>query len=79
MADLPSINGLSWFGVLVMDSLPPSFISHTQPEPKRPAAAAANCSLNLSRSPNDALMASASLPLGAPPDVAGPMISQKNE
>ena len=36
---MPSISGLSWFGELVIDSLPPSFISHTQPLPKRPTPA----------------------------------------
>ena len=43
---LPSMSGLSWFGVLVIASLPPSLTSHAQPEPKRPAPAAWNCSLN---------------------------------
>src|SRR6185295_4199072 len=66
-ADLPSISGLSWFGELVIDSLPPSFISHTQPLPKRPAPAFAHSSLNLSKLPNAALIPSATLPVGAPP------------
>src|SRR5918996_3458808 len=67
MAFLPSISGLSWFGVLVIDSLPPSFSSHTHPLPKRPAPALPHSSLNLSKPPNDELIASAALPVGAPP------------
>ncbi len=46
---LPSMSGLSWFGVRVIDSLPPSRTSHAQPEPKRPTPAAANCSLNFAK------------------------------
>src|SRR2546421_12447436 len=76
--DLPSMSGLSWFGVLVIDSLPPSLSSHAHPEPKRPAAAAANCSLNLSKPPNEDLIASPNAPVGSPP-AFGPMICQKNE
>src|SRR5438270_7272954 len=76
-AGLPSINGLSWFGVLVIESLPPSLSSHAQPEPKRPTPAAANCSLNFSKSPNDDLIASPTLPPGAPPAL-GPINSQNN-
>src|SRR6185436_6523333 len=67
MAVLPSISGLSWFGVLVIDSLPPSLSSHTQPLPKRPAPALPHCSLNASKPPNEPLIASATLPVGAPP------------
>src|SRR5215207_3049966 len=63
----PSISGLSWFGVLVIDSFPPSLFSHTQPLPKRPAPAFAHSSLNLSKLPNAELIASATLPVGAPP------------
>src|SRR4051812_23039772 len=66
-ADLPSISGLSWFGELVMESLPPSFSSHTQPLPKRPPPAFAHSSLNLSKPPNELLIASAILPVGLPP------------
>src|SRR3954465_5418552 len=75
MAFFPSISGLSWFGVLVIDNLPPSLMSQAQPDPNRPVPAAANCSLNLLKSPNALLMASPSLPLGSPP-LLGPMISQ---
>src|SRR5918993_4275798 len=67
MAFLPSISGLSWFGVLEIDSLPPSLSSHTQPLPKRPAPAFAHSSLNLSKLPNAELIPSATLPVGAPP------------
>src|SRR6186713_182373 len=67
MGVFPSISGLSWFGVLVMDSFPPSFRSHTQPLPNRPAPALAHCSLNASKLPNAPLIASAALPVGAPP------------
>src|SRR5688572_20426875 len=66
-ADFPSISGLSWFGELVIDSLPPSLSSHTQPLPKRPAPAFAHSSLNLSKLPNAELMASPALPVGEPP------------
>ncbi len=64
---MPSISGLSWFGVLAIDSLPPSSISHTQPLPKRPAPPCPTASLNSSKLPNAALIASATLPVGAPP------------
>src|SRR3989441_4179040 len=64
---LPSINGLSWFGVLTIDSLPPSSISHAQPLPNRPTAAFANSSLNLSKLPNAELIALPRAPVGAPP------------
>ena len=47
--------GLSWFGVLSIDSLPPLSISHAQPLPKRPTPALANCSLNASKLPNAAV------------------------
>src|SRR3954468_16263759 len=70
------MRGLSWLGVLVMDSLPPSLTSHTHPDPNRPAAAAANCSLNFAKSPNPVLIPSASLPLGSPPDFGA--ISSQN-
>ena len=46
-AVLPSISGLSWFGVLVIESLPPSLTSHAQPEPKRPTPAARELLLEL--------------------------------
>jgi hypothetical protein len=62
MAFLPSISGLSWFGVLVISSLPPLSTSQAQPLPKRPMPAALNCSLNASKLPNAALMASAPRP-----------------
>src|SRR5215471_13379490 len=78
MAVLPSISGVSWFGVLVIDSLPPSLTSHAQPDPNRPAAAAANCSLNFAKSPNALLIAVASFPEGSPP-LPGPMSSQNIE
>src|ERR1051325_1862144 len=67
MGFLPSINGLSWFGVLTIETLPPSLSSHTQPLPKRPAPALAHSVLKLSKLPNEELMASATLPVGAPP------------
>src|SRR6187200_1976499 len=66
-AVLPSISGLSWFGVLVIESLLPSFSSHTHPLPKRPAPALPHCSLNASKPPKEPLIASAILPVGAPP------------
>jgi hypothetical protein len=52
----------------MISTLPSAFFtSQVQPEPKLPAAEAANFSLNASNEPNAALMASASAPLGAPP------------
>src|SRR5688572_7043395 len=77
-ADFPSISGLSWFGELVIDSLPPSLSSHTQPLPKRPVPAFAHSSLNLSKLPNEPLIASAILPVGAPPAL-GAIHSQNRE
>src|SRR5688572_28230316 len=50
-----------------MASLPPSATSHTQPLPNRPTPAFAHCSLNASKVPNDPVIASAILPVGAPP------------
>ena len=48
-----SIKGLSWFGVELIFKLPESSKSNqAHPEPNREVAAAANCSLNLSREPN---------------------------
>jgi len=52
IAFCPSISGSSWFGVLVMESLPPVLISHAQPDPNRPTPAALSCSRNLAKSPN---------------------------
>src|ERR1044072_8456469 len=67
MGFLPSISGLSWLVVLTMETLPPSLSSHTQPLPKRPAPALPHSVLKLSKLENAALIASAILPLGAPP------------
>src|SRR6266567_4259770 len=50
-----------------MESLFPSFSSHTHPLPKRPAPALPHSVLKLSKLVNDELMASAILPVGAPP------------
>src|SRR5215213_23813 len=72
------MSGLSWFGVLVIASLPPSLTSHTHPEPKRPTPAALKASLNFSKSPNALLIASASFPVGPPPPF-GPIVCQNCE
>src|SRR6185437_15966292 len=72
------MSGLSWFGVLVIDNLPPSFTSHAQPDPKRDPAAAANCSLSLAKLPNAEVIALPTAPLGSPP-LPGPMICQNIE
>ena len=62
------MSGLSWFGVEQTASLPSGMRhSHAQPEPKRPAPAAANFSLKPSIEPNAASIAAASSALGAPP------------
>ena len=74
----PSISGLSWFGVLVIESLPPELISHAQPDPNRPTPAALNCSRNFAKSPNALLMAGPRFPPGSPPAL-GAMICQNIE
>ena len=61
------MSGLSWLGVLMIESFWPSCTSQAQPDPKRPIAAAWNNSLNLSNDPNEASMDFATAPLGAPP------------
>src|SRR3954453_22164090 len=68
--------GLSWLGVLVSFSCPPSSTSHVQPEPNWPTPLASNSSLKESKEPNASLIASASSPDGSPPP-AGLMDSQK--
>src|SRR5690348_10444194 len=51
-----------------MSSEPSAFFtSQVQPEPKLPTAAFVNASLNASKEPHLALIASPSAPLGAPP------------
>src|SRR5690606_10048791 len=56
------------FEVLTMSTEPSVFCtSQVQPEPKLPSADLLNSSLNLSNEPHLALMASATLPVGAPP------------
>jgi hypothetical protein len=62
------VSGLPALEVLTM-STPPSavFTSQVQPEPKLVAADWLKASLNSSKEPNLALMASARAPLGSPP------------
>ena len=67
--------GLSWFGVLVTASLPPSRTSHAQPEPNWPTPAASNCFLNSSNEPKAESIAAARSPLGRAA-AAGAMFSQ---
>src|SRR5688572_33511407 len=67
MGVLPSMIGLSWLAVLSMVSLPDDDTSHAQPLPNRVVAALANCSLHVSKLPKAPVMASAALPVGAPP------------
>src|SRR5688572_9141987 len=50
-----------------MDSVLPSLTSHAHPLPKRSTPAFASCSLKVSKLPNADLIASAALPVGAPP------------
>src|SRR5690606_28151968 len=86
MTGLPSkparalpMSGLSWLAVEPTASfLSAVTTSQAQPEPKRVAAALANSSLNLSKEPKVELIASASLPVGAPP-LPAPRIFQKKE
>ena len=70
--------GESWFGVEVIFNSPLSTTNQAHPEPKRPAAAFANSSLNASKLPNFASIAEANSPVGVfePPGVK---ISQNNE
>ena len=75
---MPSINGESWFGVLVTSNSPLFTASHAQPEPNRVVAALANSSLKASKLPNLLLIASANSPDGAPPPF-GERIVQNNE
>jgi len=73
------MRGLSWLAVEQIDRLPSlSATSQAHPEPKRVAAAAANCSLNASNEPKEASIAVASSPSGAfaPP---GEMTFQNKE
>jgi 1,4-alpha-glucan branching enzyme len=82
--NLDAISFLKEFNETVYGNFPDAITiaeestSQAQPEPKRVAPALANSSLNLSKPPNVALIASASLPFGAPP-LPGPRIVQKNE
>src|SRR3954467_9971068 len=69
--------GLSWLGVLVSLSSPPSRTSHVQPEPNCPTPLASNCSLKSSKLPKAELMASASSPDRSPPP-SGFIDSQKS-
>src|SRR5699024_4076869 len=64
---LPSINGESWFGVLITSSSPLFRTNQAHPEPKRVLAAVSNSSLNLSKLPNVPLILSANSPVGSPP------------
>jgi len=72
------MSGLSWFGVLMIDSAPFVDTSHAQPEPKRPIPAAWNCSLNAANDPKALVMASASAPVGSPP-AFGDIVCQYSE
>jgi hypothetical protein len=59
---------LSAFPVLVMDSDPLAFLtSHAQPEPKWDTAALLKLSLNATKLPNAASIASATSEGGSPP------------
>ena len=60
----------------MIDNFPPSNTNQAQPEPKRVVAAAANSSLNLSKLPKVASIASLTSPVGTPP-AFGAKISQK--
>ncbi|MNN88748.1 hypothetical protein D3C81_2064730 [compost metagenome] len=62
------VSGVAALLVLTMSTEPSAFLtSQVQPEPKLPAADLLNASLKASKLPHLALMASASLPEGAPP------------
>ena len=64
--------------MLPIFSLPSeAFNSHTQPLPKRAAAAAPKAALNFSKSPKVDLIASPRLPDGSPPAL-GPMTFQNS-
>src|SRR6266853_4519185 len=63
----PDINGLSWFGVDSIASLPSLRINQAHPEPNRPTPACANFVLKSANEPNADLIASASAPVDSPP------------
>ena len=71
------MSGLSWLAVETISSLPLLTTSQAQPLPKRPRPAASNFSLNASKLPNAALMASASVPVGAPPALGAMSVQNK--
>ncbi len=74
-----SISGLSWLGVVTIETAPfLSVTSHAQPEPKTPAAEAENFALKSSYEPNALSIAAPRSPEGAPPAL-GPMMVQKRQ
>jgi hypothetical protein len=70
--------GLSWLGVLVIFSEPPSSTSQAHPEPNWPTPAASNCSLKASNEPKASSIAPARSPEGSPPP-SGLIDSQNSE
>ncbi len=66
---------MSWFGVELTISLPPSTQSHAQPLPNLVAPAFANSSWKSEKLPKAEFMARAKSPEGSPPP-PGPMIVQ---
>src|SRR5690606_10712374 len=66
-AVLPSVIGVPALLVLTISSSLPFFTSQVQPEPKLPMAELVKASLNLSKEPHLALIASARAPVGSPP------------
>jgi hypothetical protein len=70
------ISGLSWFGVVAIESCPSrSARSQTQPDPNWPTPASPNCFLNASSDPNASSITTASRPTGGLPP--GFIVSQK--
>jgi len=62
------VSGVAALLVFTIATLPSAFLtSQVQPDPKLLIAELVNCSLNASKDPNAALMASATGPVGEPP------------
>src|SRR5207245_197542 len=63
----PVESGVSWLAELVIDTFPPDETNQAHPLPNRFTPASLNSARNLAKSPNAALIASPSGPVGSPP------------
>lgn len=73
---MPSVNGLSWFGVVTISNFPSLTTNQVQPDPNNVVALFANSFLNSSKVPHCALMSSITPPFSSE---LGDSISQNNE